>query len=101
MLNATSGGPVPSSRQETRLPSPERTLISPRSRSSICRAPAGGWVGVLVGVEVGVDVGVVVGDTEPVQVVPLRVKASGSGLAPFHEPLKPKETVPPVGMAAL
>ena len=39
------------------------------------------------------------GPTPPVQVTPLRVKLAGTGLDPlFHEPLKPKLTLPPVEM---
>jgi len=111
---------VPSSRQETRFPLPERTLTRPRSRSSICFAPAGGVVGGGV-VGGGVDGGGVLGggvlgggvlgggvdggalvDGAPVQAVPLSVNAAGTGFdALFHEPLKPKFAVPPVPMAAL
>jgi hypothetical protein len=95
-LNATSAGSVPSSRQATKLPLPDRALISPRSRSSTCRASPAGGVGVTVGVGVGV------GPVEPVQVTPLSVNAAGTGLAVlFHEALKPNETVASVASAAL
>ena len=109
---------MPSSRQETRLPLPERTLISPRSRSSICLArPAAGrrrvvGGGVVGGGVVGGGVGAVaewwvaassgrlVGAVPPVQVVPLSAKPAGTGLlASFHEPLKPKLAVPLVAIA--
>ncbi len=98
---------------------PERTLTSPRSRFSACIAPGGGvgggvvgdgvvdgatvgdGRGVLDGGVVGVGVGVGVGVVAPVQVVPFSAKLRGAGLLPFHEPLKPKLTLPLVPMAAL
>ena len=62
---------------------------------------AGGVVGGgLDGPKVGVGVGDVV--TVPVQATPLRVNAAGIGLLLlFQAPLKPKVTLPPVGMPAL
>src|SRR3989442_474984 len=65
----------------------------------------GGLVGPVVGVGVGpglVVVGLADGlPTAPVQVTPLRVKLPGTGLLePFHVPLKPKLTVPPVPIVA-
>src|SRR5688500_7983655 len=40
-LNATFCGSPPSRRQLTRLPLPDRTLITPRSRRSTCLRPVG------------------------------------------------------------
>ncbi|GAB3809342.1 hypothetical protein GCM10027605_44110 [Micromonospora zhanjiangensis] len=82
----------------------------PRLRFTFCREldPVGGSVdGVGVGdvdsdgageADVVVGVGVT---TEPVQVVPFRVNAIGTGLLPVHVPLNPKSAVPPVGMFPL
>lgn len=50
------------------------------------------------GAVVPVGVGVL---TPPVQATPLRVNEVGTGLLPVHDPLKPKETVPLVAIAAL
>ncbi|PSK62019.1 hypothetical protein B0E53_06071 [Micromonospora sp. MH33] len=93
---------MPSSRQETRFPLPERTLASPRSSFSICFAPAGGVVVVGVGVGLAeVGGGALVGVVAPVQVAPLSAKLVGAGLlVSFQEPLKPKVAVPPVPTAA-
>ena len=44
---------------------------------------------------VGVGVGVPL-FTTPVQIVPLSVKAAGTGLLPFQEPLNPKLVLAPV-----
>ncbi|GGO00987.1 hypothetical protein GCM10010116_01670 [Microbispora rosea subsp. aerata] len=63
---------------------PDRTLISPRFRFSICRAPAGMPVG--LGDGLGDWAGLALGDglgllvTPPVQVVPLSAKLAGAGL---------------------
>lgn len=86
---------MPSSRQETRLPLPEPTLINPRSRSSICSPPPAGG-GVVGGGVVGPSVG-----GAPVQVAPLSAKLAGPGLLLVHEPLKPNAAVPLVPMVAL
>src|SRR6185295_4340254 len=45
--------------------------------------------------------GDVVASTLPVQATPLSANEVGAGLLPVHEPLKPKETVAFVAMAAL
>jgi hypothetical protein len=53
-----------------------------------------------VGLALGLAVGLLV--TPPVQVVPLSAKLAGTGLDElFHEPLKPNDAVPPVGIEAL
>ena len=49
-----------------------------------------GLLGLLVGVPVA-----------PLHGVPLSAKSVGTGFEPFHEPLKPRETLPPAGMAGL
>jgi hypothetical protein len=61
-------------------------------------------VGGLVVVEVGglvVVLGPVVGTTTPVQVTPLRAKLDGTGLLPVHDPLKPNDVDPLVGIEPL
>nr|BFE74296.1 hypothetical protein GCM10020092_075970 [Actinoplanes digitatis] len=50
---------------------------------------------------VGAVVGAVVGVVAPVQAVPFRVNAVGTGLLPVHEPLKPNDTVPLVATEPL
>ncbi|GAA4262028.1 hypothetical protein GCM10022255_097170 [Dactylosporangium darangshiense] len=77
------------------MPLPDRTEISPRSRSSICRpfSPLGGGEVVVGGAEVGV--------VPPLHATPLRANAVGTGLADVKDPLKPKDTVPPVAIDAL
>jgi hypothetical protein len=58
--------------------------------------------GVVGGGVVGPPVGAgVVGPTDPVQAVPLRVNAVGTGLLPLHAPLNPNDTVASVAMVPL
>jgi hypothetical protein len=100
-LKVTPAGSEASQRQLTRLPLPERTLITPRSSRSICRPgpEVGGWeVGGGLdggGLEGGGldgggldDGGALVGVTPPVQVVPF--SANDAGVPAVPEPLKPK-----------
>src|SRR4051812_30027698 len=98
-LNDVLSASVPSSRQDTRLPLPERTEMRPRSRSSISR-PFSPWGGGEVGGvdDGGVDVGgCEVGGGEvggvvvpPVHVTPLSANADGTGLVAVKAPLNPK-----------